>query len=682
MRRLLLILSMALVMISFGVDVLMSQSDVKTFTEDFSSDTYLDLENSTARWEPLRGDLRLPAYQIEKIGEAEIDGKAWSTVIQDFRLYVASGYSGVQVYDLSVNPENPFYLGYYDAPGDVHNLSVVGDSLYVACGQAGFEIINKALIFAPLNTGNSDDRRFVQSESAEPERDIMDYIGPGRSILGAPLLDSFTFDIKIARDSLAVIAQWDSVKILKVKSDNRRFIYDIIDGKVTPGGAYEVESRGDYIYLSENNFGMRILSFTDIDAVIGEYETPGKSYGFDIEGDYLYLAASESGLHILNISNPEAPSLVSTFDTDLEALDADGYAVDVTIAGDYAYVSEWGEAVVVVDISDPGSPVLAGYSEMEDILEGNAVNWPWGVVLSDTVVYAADYNGGVKILRASPSFTSSSYAARSKTITEGPDEISRVKMDTEQEGSISWRVSADGGANWQPIEPDGNWYDLNAPGNELMWGSTHYPAGGLNISSCSSLTIQYASPVATTLSGSRVVFDESVVRLEWSMTAMEDNSSFIISRSSYPEDNFRRLAVIDSGSELEYSYEDSDWESNSTYHYRVYAENEGNQILLFESGPVSVPASMLSLYQNEPNPFNPSTRIRYNLPEKARVVLNIYDVSGRLVKSLVEGVRDKGINSVVWNGKDDSGRAVNSGVYFYTLNSESGKITRKLVLLR
>jgi len=682
MKKLLTVLSIALVMISSGVSDLLCETGVRTFTEDFSSDNYLDLANSSARWEPARGDLRLPAYQIERLGSYSTPGKAWNVLFHDFRLYVSNGYSGVQVYDLSENQEVPKYIGFYDAPGNVQNVFIAGDSIYVACGQEGYKIINRALLYAPAPSPESDDRNFVKSEFLQSTEDMLNYISPGNNILGAPLINAFTFDIEVARDSLAVVAQWDSVKIVRIKSRNRRNIYDIIDGKVTPSGAMEVRVIGAYIFLIEHNFGLRVLSFADIDAVLGEYPVPGKSYGFDISGDYLYLAAGESGLYTLDISTPESPSLVSSFDTELDAVEADGYAVDVTIAGDYAYVSEWGEAVVVVDISDPANPVLAGFSDLEDPLEGVAVNWPWGVAINDTTVYVADYTGGVKVLRASPSYDSSSYVGRSLPISEGINEISRVKLDTEQSGTVTWRVSADGGSNWQEIEPDNNWYLLDAPGGQLIWESTHYPAGGWSPSNCSSLSIQYEGAVATLLSESDAVFDESAVRVSWSLIDVDEGVSFIIMRSNYPEDRFARLAVVDANGELNYSYDDKACESGSTYHYRVYLEDGENQTLLFNSGPVTVPLSMLSLYQNEPNPFNPSTRIKYNLPERTRVALNIYDVSGRLVKTLVEKVQEKGPHSVVWNGRDNAGRAVSSGVYFYTLNSEAGNLTRKLVLLR
>ncbi|MCD6379200.1 T9SS type A sorting domain-containing protein [bacterium] len=97
---------------------------------------------------------------------------------------------------------------------------------------------------------------------------------------------------------------------------------------------------------------------------------------------------------------------------------------------------------------------------------------------------------------------------------------------------------------------------------------------------------------------------------------------------------------------------------------------------------VVIPAMSLTLFQNQPNPFNPATKIRYYLPERSRVELNIYDVSGRMVVRLDEGIKDKDFYSVGWNGLDARGGSVASGVYFYRLKAGEETITKKMILLR
>jgi len=89
-----------------------------------------------------------------------------------------------------------------------------------------------------------------------------------------------------------------------------------------------------------------------------------------------------------------------------------------------------------------------------------------------------------------------------------------------------------------------------------------------------------------------------------------------------------------------------------------------------------------SLDQNFPNPFNPVTTIRFQLEEPSRVRLEIFDVRGALVRKLVNGARPAGGNLVTWDGKNDSGQAVSSGVYFYRLTANDFSHTKKMVFLK
>ena len=89
------------------------------------------------------------------------------------------------------------------------------------------------------------------------------------------------------------------------------------------------------------------------------------------------------------------------------------------------------------------------------------------------------------------------------------------------------------------------------------------------------------------------------------------------------------------------------------------------------------------LYQNVPNPFNPKTTIQYEVPAGGcDVLIEIYDVSGRVVRSLVDGFESEGRREVVWDGRDDSGHELSSGVYFYKLVTPETEMTRKMLLVK
>jgi hypothetical protein len=88
------------------------------------------------------------------------------------------------------------------------------------------------------------------------------------------------------------------------------------------------------------------------------------------------------------------------------------------------------------------------------------------------------------------------------------------------------------------------------------------------------------------------------------------------------------------------------------------------------------------LEQNYPNPFNPETRINYSIPESGYITLRIFNVSGLLVRTLYQGDQPAGRYEVVWDGKNNSGSKVGSGVYFYRLQANNFAQVKKMVLLK
>ncbi len=85
---------------------------------------------------------------------------------------------------------------------------------------------------------------------------------------------------------------------------------------------------------------------------------------------------------------------------------------------------------------------------------------------------------------------------------------------------------------------------------------------------------------------------------------------------------------------------------------------------------------------NYPNPFNPETMIRFNIPEKNRVTVTVYDLVGRKIKTLMDGLKQSGQHQTVWDGMDERGKAVASGIYFYEVRFGSHTQIRKMTLLR
>jgi len=138
------------------------------------------------------------------------------------------------------------------------------------------------------------------------------------------------------------------------------------------------------------------------------------------------------------------------------------------------------------------------------------------------------------------------------------------------------------------------------------------------------------------------------------------------------------------------TFTDSTVVIGTKYYYVVTAEydkgesspsNEAGIVLAVQELTNTMPETF-DLLQNYPNPFNPETTIQYQLPKTARVKLVIYDLLGRLVVTLVDEVRPAGAYSVKWNGKDDLGTNLASGLYLYKLETREFVKVRKFLLVR
>jgi len=100
------------------------------------------------------------------------------------------------------------------------------------------------------------------------------------------------------------------------------------------------------------------------------------------------------------------------------------------------------------------------------------------------------------------------------------------------------------------------------------------------------------------------------------------------------------------------------------------------------TGVDNTPRTVTALYPNAPNPFNPTTSIRYSLRTRQHVSIRIYDVGGRLVRTLIDEARPAGVQTVDWHGRNSSGMSVASGVYFIEMRTEGFRKVNKAILLK
>jgi hypothetical protein len=178
------------------------------------------------------------------------------------------------------------------------------------------------------------------------------------------------------------------------------------------------------------------------------------------------------------------------------------------------------------------------------------------------------------------------------------------------------------------------------------------------------------------------------VTITWQSNREGDLSHYAVYRGD--SEGFVPTAGNRIGTPTDTTFVDTSFDPTHSY-YKVSAldihENESGYVLLTPQdisgtpGPPAVPAVTL-LEQNVPNPFNPQTVIRFAVARPGWVRLVVYDVGGRPVRVLAEGARQASRYEVMWDGRDDSGRGVASGVYMYVLDAPGYSETKKMVLLK
>ena len=127
----------------------------------------------------------------------------------------------------------------------------------------------------------------------------------------------------------------------------------------------------------------------------------------------------------------------------------------------------------------------------------------------------------------------------------------------------------------------------------------------------------------------------------------------------------------------------------------VLTSDEGKEYFLEGLGKINIPSVetiilkrepvlpiTFALYQNFPNPFNPITALRYDLPDQAYVTLSIYDMLGREITQLANTTQEAGHSAVQWDATDSFGKSVSAGVYLYQIQAGEFVETKKMVLLK
>jgi hypothetical protein len=176
----------------------------------------------------------------------------------------------------------------------------------------------------------------------------------------------------------------------------------------------------------------------------------------------------------------------------------------------------------------------------------------------------------------------------------------------------------------------------------------------------------------------------SGVRLRYTLFDREPGETIAILRANGTGGDFTVIRDnLDPVRDQDYDYLDRSVEPGRSYTYLLESRSADGEVRELHRATAVIPSRDLVLEQNVPNPFNPRTSIRFYLPARTTVRLDVYDVRGALVKRIATGVFDSGSHAVEWDGTDSKGQGVASGFYVYRLvTGDHPALTRKMMLLK
>jgi len=209
------------------------------------------------------------------------------------------------------------------------------------------------------------------------------------------------------------------------------------------------------------------------------------------------------------------------------------------------------------------------------------------------------------------------------------------------------------------------------------------------------LTIAYPSsdislPVQMTEMKATASARDGIV-LTWTTESEVNNAGFYVWRSESENGRYQKLSAVlisgqgNSSSKTGYHFSDPTAKPGKIYWYKIEAVSSNGESEFH--GPISVSSQDLiphefALTQNFPNPFNPVTVAGYDLPEDSRVLIRVFSMLGKEVKILVDQQKQAGKHPVSWDGTDNQGVLVPSGIYFLQMQAGSFSCVRKMTYIR
>jgi len=610
------------------------------------------------------------------VGHVPNPGLAHGVAVADGYAYVADHSEGLMVVDVA-DPAQPMAVGSLDTPGSAYQVVVEDGFAYVADHTGGLHVIDvhepssPALVSSletpgkPVDLVKRGHHLFIADYSSGLA--VVDVSDPAVPAIVSTIEHNFirgARDIALSEDlAFLVLGSQGLVAIDIAEPTDPQMVATMPN---EDADSRDVAVRGNSVFVLAPNFKVLDISHHLAPPVVASVPITSVG-GLTLANDHAYVTSApyyNGTLEILDLADPDNPVLVGA------VADTLGRPSCVAVAGEMAYVGDTWGALWTVDVADPTDPVRMGVVT----LPGAVLD----VEVSDSYAFVACSEAGVQVVDvtdpANPQVVIliSSYGLAGGVAVAGnnlfiaddaigvhqwdiTDPRAPILAATMPVPGVPRGITVEGQLAYVP-DATGRLWILDLESRSIV-GDGRVPGQLRNVTLADG--VAYVTGFST---GVQVVdvMDPTAPRHvgslagRWSLEAVAYEGNIYTTVWSTSPFLAMGLHVV-------------------RPHCADPTEVEDLPLL----------HSTIHLAQNFPNPFNPSTTIGYDLAQPSTVQLTVFDVTGRVVRRLQTGTwQAAGIHQAVWNGRDERGRGVASGVYFYRLDAGGESSTRRMVLMK
>ena len=637
-------------------------------------------------------------------------------VVRENHLFVA-GNGGLRIVDVS-DPASPRLRGSY-AMEMAPSVEVSNDHAYIAAGE-GLHVVDLSDLDHPTQVGYlAGAATYVKIQGryayvstgvswAGMYLRIVDIADPAAPVqVGEIRVGTYRMSVSGSRVYTLGLNDLNVVDVSEPSAPVIEGTYRVDGGPLT-GLFVGLEAVGDHVFIAEvgETPGLRVVDVSDPahPTLAGRCDVPGPTgrNGDVVVMDGSAWVAEDTGLHIVDVADPTAPSLIGTY-----GVPRGGYSRVVT-SGGRAFVTSSGE-LLAVDIRNPAAPVLAGQvgplfedgahlavagnqaylasssglqivdvSADVPVVMGRVVGH-WGrqndIDISGGYAYAAADPQGLRIIdvtdpqvpfvaaywQTSPLLHGIA-AQESHVYGVGPDGFVVLDVSDARAPELVGRLPdlRSGTA----VEVKGHYaYAVGEEGLRTIDIADHTAPVEAGRCDAAGASITLQGPYAYVINGSLIqIVDISNPRrptVAGTLTHGTGVTSLAVQGDHIVATEYDALVT-----------------------FGIARNSRASAPRMASSSSGEGVPSQFALVGNDPNPFNPETSIRFELPRTSSVRIQVYDAQGRLIQQLVDGVLPPGRHGVWWRGRNEGGEGVASGTYFVTMEAQGTRVTKKITLLK